>query len=81
MMQMNSQRKSQTWRMNLWLPGGGMREGLSKGVWDGHVHAAMLLRITNQNLLCIAHGTLLSVISAAWMGGDFQENGHMCING
>ena len=33
----------------------------SQGVWDGHVHTAILKWVTNKNP-CVAQGTLLSVM-------------------
>ena len=37
----NTEKDSQTQRMNLWLPGGRMEGRDSQGIWARHVHTAM----------------------------------------
>ena len=62
------QTDSQTQGRNLWLP---MGEGLgrkdSQGVWDGHVHTAVL-KMDNQQRPAVWHRKLCSVLCGSLDG-------------
>ena len=62
-------RDSQTWRMDLWLTGGRMRGRNSQGVWNGHVHTA-ILKTDNQLDLLYSTWKSAQCYVVAWMGGS-----------
>lgn len=41
------------------------------GIWEGHVHSALLNRITNKNSVYSTHGTLFKCIAS--LDGAFGE--------
>ena len=55
-------------RMNLWLPRKREVERNREGVWDGHVHSAILKMDNQQGLYSTGNSAQCSV--AAWMGGE-----------
>ena len=60
----------------------GERDGVgnSYGVWDGHVHTAGI-KIENQQGFTVYHITSFQCYMAAWMGGEFGENGYLYMYG
>ena len=68
-----TERDSQTWKMNFWLPG----RTDSQRVWEGHVHAA-IFKMDNQQGPIVQHMELL--LSVIWQPGweeGLGDNGYM----
>jgi len=53
----------------------------SQGVWDGHVHSAILKMDNPQGPTCIAQGTLLNVMWQPGWEGSLGENVYMYVYG
>ena len=76
-----TERDSQTWRTNLWLPGWWMGARDSWGVWDGLVHTAVLKWVTDKDLPYRAWNSAQCCV-VAWMGGEFEEEWtHVYVSG
>ena len=63
-----------------WVRSLGRTQGRdSYGVWDGYVHTDTF-KVDNQQGSAVEHRerTLLSDV-AAWLGGEFRENGYVCM--
>ena len=74
--ELTDKRDSQTWKMNLQLPGG--RE--SWGLWDGHVHTAVF-KMDHQQRPTIQLRELCPVLRGGLDGRGVWENGHMYMHG
>ena len=70
-------RDSQTYKRKLWLLGGKD----SQGVWEGHVHTAILKLDNKQDLIMYSPWNSTQCYVTSWMGGGFGENGYMYMYG
>ena len=52
----------------------------SYGVWDQHVYTDVF-KMVNPQVSTVQYSELCLVLCAAWMGGEFGENGYMYIYG
>ena len=50
-----------------------------QGVWGGHVYTAIYKMKNQQGPAVYSTGNSAQCYVAAWMGGEFGENGCMCM--
>ena len=54
----------------------------SQGVWDGHVHTLLQIKMDKQQVPTVtAQGTLLGIIWQPRWEGSLEENGYLCMYG